>query len=114
MDDKDYLKLLKEKIRLRKLAFKILELPEGSGIKLIKKAYIRLAMKYHPDKKPEDKELEKQFKNIQNAYEFLISDKNRGRIKLEGDMENKAKVKTTKYNLDNEWGYYLWWKDKFH
>ena len=37
----------------------------------IKKAYRKLAMKYHPDRNPDNKEAEEKFKEIQKAYETL-------------------------------------------
>jgi molecular chaperone DnaJ len=37
----------------------------------IKKAYRRLAMKWHPDRNPGDKAAEENFKDIKEAYEFL-------------------------------------------
>jgi molecular chaperone DnaJ len=37
----------------------------------IKKAYRKLAMKYHPDRNPDDKAAEEKFKEIQKAYETL-------------------------------------------
>jgi molecular chaperone DnaJ len=37
----------------------------------IKKAYRRLAMKYHPDRNPDDKEAEERFKEAKEAYEVL-------------------------------------------
>ena len=37
----------------------------------IKKAYRKLAMKYHPDRNPDNKEAEEKFKEIGEAYEVL-------------------------------------------
>lgn len=35
----------------------------------IKKAYRKLAMKYHPDRNPDNKEAEEKFKEVQKAYD---------------------------------------------
>ena len=43
----------------------------------IKKAYRKLARKYHPDLNPNDKEAEKKFKDINEANEVLSSSENR-------------------------------------
>ncbi len=43
----------------------------------LKKAYRKLAMKYHPDKNPGDKEAEHKFKEINEAYDVLRDDERR-------------------------------------
>ncbi|MCX7946220.1 MAG: molecular chaperone DnaJ [Hydrogenophilus sp.] len=43
----------------------------------IKKAYRRLAMKYHPDRNPGDKAAEEKFKEIQRAYDILSDEQKR-------------------------------------
>jgi molecular chaperone DnaJ len=51
--------------------YKVLDLPRSATEAEIKKAYRRLAMKYHPDRNPGDQEAEEQFKEAKEAYEVL-------------------------------------------
>ncbi len=51
----------------------------------IKKAYRKLAMKYHPDRNPGDKEAEDKFKDINEANEVLSDPKKRARYDQLGD-----------------------------
>ena len=43
----------------------------------LKKAYRRLAMKYHPDRNPDDETAEKNFKEAKEAYEVLADGEKR-------------------------------------
>ncbi|MGC6359703.1 molecular chaperone DnaJ [Bisgaard Taxon 45] len=54
--------------------YDVLGVERGADEKEIKRAYKKLAMKYHPDRTQGNKELEEKFKEIQEAYEVL-SDK---------------------------------------
>ena len=56
--------------------YKILGLNKGADEKEIKKAYRKLARKYHPDLNPKDVEAEKKFKQVNEANEVL-SDSNK-------------------------------------
>ena len=51
--------------------YKVLDVPRTAAEADIKKAYRRLAMKYHPDRNPGDKEAEEKFKEAKEAYEVL-------------------------------------------
>ncbi|WP_323756727.1 J domain-containing protein [Roseivirga sp.] len=57
--------------------YKILGIDKKSTESDIKKAYRKLARKYHPDLNPDDKEAEKKFKEINEANEVLSNVENR-------------------------------------
>jgi curved DNA-binding protein CbpA len=51
--------------------YKILELTPQASVHDIRKSFRKLAMRYHPDKHPEDQVASAQFREIQEAYEIL-------------------------------------------
>ena len=59
--------------------YEVLGVPKDASADVLKKAYRKLAMKYHPDKNPGDKEAEEKFKEAAEAYDVLSNEEKRRR-----------------------------------
>ena len=59
--------------------YTILDVPRDASQDDIKKAYRKLAMKYHPDRNQGNREAEEKFKQISSAYEVLSDEQKRRR-----------------------------------
>lgn len=57
--------------------YELLEISSNADKETIKKAYRKLALKYHPDRNQGDSEAESKFKLINEAYEVLSNDESR-------------------------------------
>lgn len=57
--------------------YEILGVAKDASEKDIKKAYRRVAMKFHPDRNPDDKDAEEKFKEASEAYEILADSQKR-------------------------------------
>ena len=70
--------------------YELLKISKNASKSEIKKAYRKKAMKYHPDKNPDDNDAEEMFKEINEAYQVLSDDQKRqiydrhGKAGLEG------------------------------
>ncbi len=76
--------------------YEILEVDRNADKSTIKKAYRKMAMKYHPDKNPDDREAEENFKAVNEAYQVLSDDEKRsiydryGKDGLEGHGQQRG------------------------
>ena len=57
--------------------YDVLEVERSANESELKKAYRRLAMKYHPDRNPDNAEAEEKFKEVKEAFEVLSDDQKR-------------------------------------
>lgn len=58
--------------------YEVLNVSKGASKEEIKASYRKLAMKYHPDKNPGNKEAEARFKELAEAYEVLSDESKKG------------------------------------
>lgn len=65
--------------------YKVLGIDKSASTEDIKKAYRKLARKYHPDLNPNDKEAQKKFQQINEANEVLSNPENRKKYDAYGE-----------------------------
>jgi curved DNA-binding protein len=69
--------------------YKVLGVERTATKEQIKKAYRNLALQFHPDRNPGDKQAEEKFKEINEAYQVLSDPEKRGRYDALGESYNR-------------------------
>jgi len=111
-DDFEFMERITRDLASRKAACKVLGVPEDADKKELKKAYRKASMKCHPDHNQDDAEATRRFVLVKCAYELLAEDKPCPRL-LEEINTWEGVPEDGKYKLNNPWGHFLWWREKF-
>ncbi len=69
--------------------YDILGVDKSSSTEDVKKAYRKMAMKYHPDKNPDNAEAEEKFKDISEAYSVLSDETKKSNYDQFGDPDGR-------------------------
>ena len=73
---------------------------KGSSADDIKKAYRKLAAKYHPDRNPGDASAEEKFKEVQNAYDVLADPEKRKQYDTFGSANGRPGFDPRNFNFE--------------
>jgi len=85
--------------------YKILGVSRSASEDEIRKAYRKLAMKYHPDKNPDDKGSEEHFKEINEAYQVLSDSQKRAHYDKLGSAYSNWQQRGGRGGFDwGQWG----------
>lgn len=81
--------------------YKLLQISEKAGLKEIQQAYRKIALKYHPDKMPQEENAEEYFKIVTKGYNILSNPRERMKYDLllsaVIEEQKKNKVEERKY-----------------
>ncbi len=81
--------------------YKLLGVEKTATAQEIKKAYRKLALKYHPDRNPGNKEAEEKFRQVSEAYEVLSNEEKRAKYDQFGHDAFKQNMGGASYAQGN-------------
>jgi len=110
--DSEFMERINRDLAARKAARRLLGVAENASAEQLKRAYREAAIAHHPDHKGNSAEANRRFALIKCAYELLAFDKPCDEL-LENTDSWRSVPEDGKYRLDNRWGHFCWWRDKF-
>ena len=94
------------------IARQALGVDEGASRDELKRAWRQKCFEYHPDRNPDDPDAGRKFVVANCAYKLLAEGIPCDML-LEEVRKETSVALDEKYNLDNAWGFFLWWRDRF-
>ncbi len=111
MDEHDWQRSLDDRACMEARARAILDVKPGASRQELKRVFRSAARRHHPDLNLDDPGAEARFRDVVVAYRFLVGAEPDRRL-LE-QPEQTAGTPSCGYHLDNTWGYFLWWRERF-
>ena len=84
--------------------YEVLGLQKGASDAEIKSAFRKMAMKYHPDRNPDDKEAEEKFKEVNEAYSILSDPDKKSKYDIIWSRRRGSQCR-----LRRRWVQWVWW-----
>ena len=112
MDDFGFQEQIKRDIEARRIARNILEISENASHQELRRAWRKACKKHHPDRNPGNSDAGRRFAAINCAYRLLTCGEPCEMLFAEQEAQSET-LEHDKYRLDNAWGLFLWWRDKF-
>lgn len=110
--DYDTPEQVKRLAEAERTARRILGVGQDAGRDEVRRAWLRVCRHSHPDKRQDDDEARDRFLAARAAYEFLVDGTPSRRLFEQADGES-AELRSGDYNVENRWGYLLWWRDRY-
>jgi preprotein translocase subunit Sec63 len=110
--DPDFMDKINKDLEARKAAALILGVSETADSQTLKKAYKEASIKYHPDHNGNTAEANQRFILVKCAYELLAFDTPCDLL-LKDINSWPGVPQEDRSKLDNPWGHFLWWREKF-
>jgi hypothetical protein len=112
MDDFGFQERIRREMEGREIARRILGVDANASAEELKRAWRKACKENHPDRNPDDRDAGRRFAAINCAYRLPAYGEPCETL-IERNPQPYAPPEEAKYRLDNPWGLFLWWRDKF-